>query len=702
MNWSWAQQSTIDSLQALLPMPKTATHQANLYYQLAAASLKSNPLEAIIYSNQAQELIGEKEVELKGKIYQVRGTATQYLGQLQEAEQQLDSAFKFLSTSNSSLATINKSRYKLYHLLMVDFLYKNPQKSVAYANKLLPLITTNNYAQFSTIYNIKASAYGILMHYDSALVLLECSLQNIQKLEDSPSKQSKIAAIYNKMAGVYVYQQHYQKAAQLFYQAIDIYEAINAPTCKANALTNLSAIYAYLEEAPTTIPSVRRSTGLLKETKDTFELYQTYYDLSLYYSNKEVWDTALVMIDSIIPFYSTKEHWEQLAYCYIQKSYCYNKKNNTKKALLYSEKAEQLSSFFHATEPLYKLQLTQADLYRKIGALERSKQLYRFLIDSSTISSNRIQALAGAIETAVLLKDFELAYDYTQQKTLLKDSLATIHETNAIRDLEIKYETKEVSQQNEALKQQQAFQEKEAIQSKKLLYLTIGMSILFLTLFFLFFQYKAIKNNYQTRELKYQLLQNQMNPHFLFNVLGAIQSFIYTNNPIKAGDFLSSFALLVRSILDNSTQEYIPISKEIEWLENYVSLQALRFGEHLDYTIDIDPALQNQAFLIPPMLIQPIIENSLEHGFKNIDYQGYLNIKMTLVEKTINILIKDNGVGYDPTKTGQGKEHISHATRITKERIDWLNKKNTKNITFETLSAPQKGTIVNFHLPLDY
>ena len=246
------------------------------------------------------------------------------------------------------------------------------------------------------------------------------------------------------------------------------------------------------------------------------------------------------------------------------------------------------------------------------------------------------------------------------------------------------------------MQKEHAFQQKEALQNRRLLYLSIGISILLIVLLLLFLQYKIIKNNYQTRELKHQLLRNQMNPHFLFNVLGAIQSFIYTNNPIKAGDFLSSFAALVRAILDNSTQEYVPLSKEIEWLENYVSLQALRFDEHLNYTIDIDPLLQNQEILIPPMLMQPIIEYVLEHGFKNIDYQGYLYIKMSLNNGAIDILIKDNGVGFDTPKT-----HVSHAIKITKERIDLLNKKKVKNITFETLSTPQKGTTVNFHLPFE-
>ena len=130
-------------------------------------------------------------------------------------------------------------------------------------------------------------------------------------------------------------------------------------------------------------------------------------------------------------------------------------------------------------------------------------------------------------------------------------------------------------------------------------------------------------------------------------------------------------------------------------------MQALRFGEQLEYTLEIDPVLKEQEFMIPPMLVQPIIENALEHGFKDIDYKGHLNIKMDLVENALEILIQDNGVGFDAHQETSPKEHVSHATRITKERIDLLNKKNSKPITFQTTSVPQQGTTVTFHLPLE-
>ncbi|MGH1337643.1 MAG: histidine kinase [Aureispira sp.] len=701
VNWSWAQQSTVDSLQALLPTVSTPTEQANLYYNLAAAILTINPPEAIVYSNKAQALLGGEELALKGKIYQVRGKATQYLGQLKAAATQLDSAFTFLSAANHSLETINDNRCEIYYLLALDDLYKEPQQSIEHLNKVLTLIPTEKYAQWTITYNLQASAYGELGKHDSTLLYLDKSLQQLQNVEDSILRQRLLGDHYANRAGIYVNTRQYQKAAELFYQAIDVYDAIGATEVKSTILSNLSGVYNYLDDPQMAIQYVSKSIAILEETEDTLELCNAYYNLAVMFANSEALDTALVILDKIIPFYKANQYNDKLGHCYISKSVNYSKLGRLQEALVVSEKAAALKAFFNSENTRNALYQNQAAVYRKTGQLEKSKELYQFLIDSTEDAMIKRYALAGGIKTAVLLKDFELAYHYSQQQKVVEDSLASINEKNAIRDLEIKHETKELSQQNEALKQAQIFQEKEALQNRRLLYLTIGLSVLLVILLLLYVQYKTIKSNLQTRELKYQLLRNQMNPHFLFNVLGAIQSFIYTNNPIKAGDFLSSFATLVRAILDNSTQELISITKEIEWLENYVALQALRFGEQLDYSIEIDPALQGQDFLIPPMLMQPIIENALEHGFKDIPYKGLLSIKMTLEDEGIQILVKDNGVGFNVNEEKVNKQHVSHATRITKERIDLLNKKNAENITFKTRSIPKKGTTVIFHLPLE-
>lgn len=700
---TWAQQYIVDSLKALLPN-KEAQEQAELYLQLAKVAMTINPPEAIAYTHEGEALLDHQKIELKSELYRIRAKATLYTGELDRAEALLDSATALVVDASLSLFAVNDTRSELYYNAATNFFYTQPRKTIEYTHKILALAEPEDHAQLGITYNVQAGAYTNMSQYDSALIFLDSSLYHLQQIEDSDFKQSQIAILYENKAAIYMDQDQYQKAADLSYKALDLYSDLGLMDKKANVFSNFSGLYTYLNDSKTAIEYLKRSIAAeySNDLLDTINLSISYYNLGVMYINDGKLDTGLVLMDQVIPFYKTHQMYEMLGLCYIQKSFCYNKQGALSKAMLYCQKAADLKEHFRKVDTRESLKEMQAKLYRKTGELEKSKQLYQNLIDSmsDTRMFQKVRFLDGGIKTALLAEDYKLVYQYMQQKVALEDSLAAINNENTIRDLEIKYETREIQQQNEHLKREQVFAAAEAAQNKRLLYLSTGLAVLLVGLLLLLMQYQAIKNRVQNKELKFQLLRNQMNPHFLFNVLGAIQSFIYTSNPVKAADFLSSFAELVRSILDNSSKEYITIAKEVEWLENYVSLQALRFGKHLKYTIDIDPELQQHEFLIPPMLIQPVVENALEHGFKDIDYEGHLTIKMTRLDDCIEIQIEDNGVGFDPQNpTNSNTKHTSHATRITKERIALINRKHKEQISFTTTSIPQQGTSVRFHIP---
>ncbi|MBI9037235.1 MAG: histidine kinase [Bacteroidales bacterium] len=185
------------------------------------------------------------------------------------------------------------------------------------------------------------------------------------------------------------------------------------------------------------------------------------------------------------------------------------------------------------------------------------------------------------------------------------------------------------------------------------------------------------KNQFQLLEQK--LLRSQMNPHFIFNSLSSIQSFIFENNPLEAGSYLSRFAELIRSILYNSREEFITIEKEIKTLQNYLDLQQLRYDNKFDYKLNIDPLIQTDLIQIPPMLAQPFIENSIEHGIKHLKGKGFISISCTLMpeKNSILLIIQDNGIGIKASRkleNEKSKNHTSLATIIANERLDIFNK----------------------------
>jgi tetratricopeptide (TPR) repeat protein len=214
-----------------------------------------------------------------------------------------------------------------------------------------------------------------------------------------------------------------------------------------------------------------------------------------------------------------------------------------------------------------------------------------------------------------------------------------------------------------------------------------------------------MKNNAMLLEQK--LLRSQMNPHFIFNSLASIQGFLIENEPKKTANYLTKFSKLMRQTLENSREDSITLSKEIQLLENYLQLQELRFVNKFKWEITVSPEINPNETLIPPMFAQPFIENSLEHGILHNAAQGMINISFTVQENKLLLLVTDNGGGIAHgllTRTELKKEYKSLATKITQERLSLLRQKYKQSfdLVMQELTNEQGhviGTQVQISLP---
>lgn len=209
-------------------------------------------------------------------------------------------------------------------------------------------------------------------------------------------------------------------------------------------------------------------------------------------------------------------------------------------------------------------------------------------------------------------------------------------------ELERKYETEKKEKANLALKAQLKDKTIAALQTRNLLVIA-GVSILLIALLlYLWSMRRRIKTRAKISALQKQAADLQMNPHFLFNALNSINLFIAKNEKDQARLYLENFSRLMRLTLQNSLQETIPLEKELDYLKNYLSLEQLRM-KNFDFKFEVPEALL--SYKIPSMLIQPLLENSLLHGFKGIDYQGLLKIRVHKAESVLHIEVLDNGKG---------------------------------------------------------
>jgi LytS/YehU family sensor histidine kinase len=183
-------------------------------------------------------------------------------------------------------------------------------------------------------------------------------------------------------------------------------------------------------------------------------------------------------------------------------------------------------------------------------------------------------------------------------------------------------------------------------------------------------------------EIQMQALSAQMNPHFIFNCMNAIQKSIVTNEIEKASLLLTDFASLIRMVLQNSTQPTISLSNEIELLEQYLKLEQNRLSDSFEYQINIDENLSFDFIEIPNMMLQPLLENAIWHGFRNISYKGKIIITFSKDDNLIRCIILDNGIGRVKAATYISKTNpkVSHATNLIQNRIDMLNYAPTNSI----------------------
>jgi len=215
--------------------------------------------------------------------------------------------------------------------------------------------------------------------------------------------------------------------------------------------------------------------------------------------------------------------------------------------------------------------------------------------------------------------------------------------------------------------------------------------------------------SHRMMELEHAALQAQMNPHFIFNCLNSIQQYIFNQDVFLANKYISGFSKLIRTTLQSSNKAFISLSDEVGYLSGYLALEKLRFKEKMDYSIEVDPGLDDNAFIIPPMLIQPYVENCMRHGLRHkSDGKGYIYIKFEKLDTRLVVTVEDNGIGRKMAATFKTREHIEYQSRgmaLTEDRIRMMNTKYngsiiTRVFDLENVSGQPSGTRVIIEFPL--
>jgi hypothetical protein len=586
----------------------------------------------------------------------------------------------------------------------------------------------------SGCYNLFAYVLQEEGNTDSALVYLLKGSEIDRELKDLSGVASGltgIGAIYHQKGDMI-------RALQYYYKALAMNEQIDNKKGIMSTIFNVATLLYRQGQEKKAIAYYFRCLKIAQELKDdefiskaitgiaTIYRYQL---ISLYDRNASI-DSIIDYRSKVLQYYNSALQHDQrsnfirlyasdlnaLGIMY-QLNFAYLKKHNYPQDTLKAT----FDRAIHYYESSFKI--AEKKNYRQLQSynLQYMAYMYTLVNDLARAEPLALKSLkiAEEIESPVNIrqashtlyniyknkKDYANALKMHERYVTLKDSLFNEETKNASLEQQYEYETEKKEQENLLLSQKNEIQQLEISRKEFFIYGMASIIVLILVLSFLFIRQNRIVSSQKTMKLEQRLLRSQMNPHFIFNSLMAIQSFVYKNEPKESGKYLASFAKLVRAILENSREEYITLSKEVQWLENYLKLQQLRFDNKFEYVVHVADDLEMDTTMIPPMLTQPSIENALEHGLKNIDYNGFIEVEFKKEKNYLVVRVKDNGVGVSVSSIAINAvdsldKHRSLATVITKERLQLLNKRKFRKINFTISPVEPKGTLITFSIPL--
>jgi LytS/YehU family sensor histidine kinase len=300
----------------------------------------------------------------------------------------------------------------------------------------------------------------------------------------------------------------------------------------------------------------------------------------------------------------------------------------------------------------------------------------------------------------------DLAYRYLREHMQLKDSISSDEFLKQVTRMEIQYDFDKKEKTAEFAREQERVIQESKIKQQGLYLRGLLILLLILALFsLLYIRHNQLRAQYARIDLEQRLLRTQMNPHFIFNSLCAVQDLIMADKPQKANAFLTKVSRLMRNILENSREEYIALDKEIETLKLYLDVQQLRFEKGFEYDISVDQTIDQENISVPPMLAQPCVENSIEHGLLPGKENGRVSISYSLSDGLLMLEVTDNGVGREKASemtTGMKKQSIS--TKLTEKRLEHFRKiLKEKQISYEIIDLYEgdaaAGTKVVMMLP---
>lgn len=559
-------------------------------------------------------------------------------------------------------------------------------------------VNIQNHKEIATIANHLARVYLVFGEHVLSNQAYETGLVSAEKIED----HDNIIKISMNLANNYNLGGDYNKAITYALKALEAREKYNNLERICYDYVSMGNIFKENDNMQKWEEYILKAYKMkdIEGCASIGDIAKIYNGLGGIAESNSQFEKALLYYDTLMVLSKQGNYFSGINTSFTNSALVYKRLNKPEKALELIIEAEKYFGS-HPYEFIFNNNI-KAELYHMLGQNEKALNLVLENINKDEIQfyiSEKIKCLRLLYEVNYSLANYSEAHRWNDSLSVTEGKYRDQNVREMLEELETRYETTQKQQQIELLITENQ------LKNQRFKMAIGGMFVLLIVIVFIvvIWRYRKKQLILIQTDLRQQVLRAQMNPHFIFNVLGSIQNFMKQNDTPKASNYLAQFASLVRATLKNSVAETISLADEIGMLKSYMALEQMRLGNSFDYQVIYDDDLEVDLIDIPPMLIQPFVENSIKHGLKGKDEKGLLTLTIRDKRDWVEFVVEDNGGGMKVNNAPQ--EHQSMAMGIFEKRRKLIQQKYGKEFKYELVNLkdtdPSKtGVRITVHIPI--
>ncbi len=652
---------------------------------------------------------------------------------------------RYTAQDTVRLGALNELSYSYYTI--------DPAEGVKIAQEAISLaINIDRSLELATSYAYKGHNHSAQGQDSLALEMYDAAIKICKENHD---KKGLARLIYNKGL-VYFNQSDYKRANDNNIEAYEVFKVEKDSFLMAKMLNSIGINYMYLTQYPEALSSYLEAKRIYEDLEKTSDIQYAsiHANIGLLYARLENPELAMKSQTAALELFQKLDFQEgvansltnigrlhtdlgepEIALKKYHEAYTIMKANTNERgvasaltnmgiAYIEQKEYEKAISYFKRTKKIYE-RLKNAnnlaivhdnlgDCYRNLSRFSLAEENYHTSLNYAR-EAGSLNLQFKAHDNLALVQNeggnYKDAYKNKTDALVLRDSFNSIEKKEEIARLEAKNEYEKEKSVLEADFEKKEAISKAAVAHQKSLnrFITIGAISALLFSFLGFFLFKKRRDalaekkisDFKTKvaETELKALRSQMNPHFIFNALNSISDYMDKNDVKTASSYLMKFAKLTRSILENSEKKWITLQEDLELTELYIQIESLRLKNKLSHKIDVDDALDTENTMVPPMLLQPFIENSIWHGIALKEGKGNIDIHIKKENGMVVCTVDDDGVGRKKNLLNNNQKS-SMGIKITRNRLDIIGQLKKEKGSIKMFDKTQ-GLRVELKMPLE-